>query len=69
MFSAPGRSGYPCAGGLKAPLIGKLRFSPPDGSFCIHHAHRQELDLDPQSHTIDHDKNDVGLKNFQSRYD
>lgn len=58
-----------CAGGLEGPLVGKPRVSPQDGSFGTHHAHRQELDLDPQFHTIDRDKNDLGLKNFQSRYD
>ena len=42
---------------------------PHDGSFATHYAHRQKLDLDPQFHPVDHDRIDLGLRNFQGRYD
>lgn len=53
----------------EGPPCRQTQVSPSRWVLCTHHAHRQELDLDPQSLTVGHDKNDLVLKNFQSRCD
>ena len=58
-----------CAGGLEGPHVGKPKVSPQDGSFATHPAHRQERDLNPQFHLMDHAQIDLGLRNFQGRCD
>lgn len=70
MFSPPGRSPLPCVQvDQRTPLWENSGFPLRIGVSCTYHAHKQELGLDLQFHTIDCDKNDLGLKNFQSRYD